>query len=109
MTLKKFKYDGSGTHRRAILHMIGESLDVFKTKPKVSDIASWMRVSKPTAIRYLKRMVDNEELIETKVPYRQTFAYRYELHPDVMEHYEEGRLKFSYEIYAQRVLQVILT
>lgn len=109
MKNRKFKYNGSGTHRRAILHMIGKSQDVFKSKAKVSDISSWMRVSKTTAIKHLKRMVDNEELIETKIPYRQTFAYRYELHPDIVEHYRDGLLKHSYELYAQKILQVILT
>lgn len=111
MQVKKLKYNGSGTHERAILHMIGQSEDVFKSKPSTAEIAAWMNVGKATARKHLNAMVEDGKLIKTKVFYRQPDVYKdtWSLHPDVMIHYEFNGLKTDYELYAQRVLQVILT
>lgn len=108
MAKAKFKYNGSGTHRRAILFMIGQSLEVFKEAATVRDIAGWMNLSKVTARKYLKRMIDNEELQLIEQPYKNTVIHKYMLSQSVRADFYEGRLTDSYHIYAQRVMRVML-
>lgn len=109
------KYRGTHTHRRAILHMIGQSQDVFKSKASIADIAAWMNVTKPTAKKYLDGFVEREELIMSKVAWRKSngevtaWKYEYSLQPATWDKYKMGIYKSWYNIYVQRVLQVILT
>lgn len=103
------KFNGCGTHRRAILHMIGQSADVFKSYPSTAEIAAWMNVSKPTAKRYLDKMVSNGELIMSEVKYRKNAVkHHWCLTQSVYQDYQELRLKFDYKVYAQKVMKVIL-
>lgn len=108
MSSKKQKFDGSGTHRRAIYHLIGQSQTIFGDKVKISEIAQWMNVSKPTARKHIKWMVDNREVIVTTKPYKNTFVCLIELHPDVMRDYDDGLFVLAYKLYAQRVMKVTI-
>lgn len=102
------KYDGRGSHRRAILHMIGQSVEVFKEYVTVKDIASWMNVSKTTALKYIKKMYDKEEIYMWKEDYKNTYMWKIELRYDIFKEYTEERFLAEYKIYAQRVMKVIL-
>lgn len=108
MSSKKFKFNGCGTHRRAVLHMIGQSVDIFNAAPTVAEIATWMNVCKRTATKYLKMMVERGEIIMTKEKYKNTFRYRIKLDPFVDEHYKNRILEDDYKWYAQRVMKVTL-
>lgn len=102
------KFNGSTTHRSAILYMVGESVDVFRSAPTTADIAAWMNVSKPTARKYLKQMVKRGELIMNKVPHRQTvYKHTWQLSEYTKGMYELGVYDEMYQIYASRVLKVI--
>lgn len=95
-----FKYNGSGTHRRAILHMIGEMENIFKRKVTVADVASWMHVSKPTATKILRGMYDNNEIYMSKsLRTRNSYIWHICLVGDVYGDYAEGRLLQSYNLY----------
>jgi hypothetical protein len=110
MSSKEMKYNGCGTHRRAILHMIGQSVEVFNQYPTTAEIAAWMNVSKPTARKYLMRMLDNKEIMIKEVYHRPHIAkHVWKLDSEVENHYNEGILEHDYRKYAQRVLKVILT
>ena len=107
MKNKRIKYDGRGMHRRAILHMVGQSLLVFGEFVRVSDVASWMNVSKVTATKYLRIMERNEEIIMSKKPYKNTFVYEIQLSHGVWCDFMDGLLHESYQVYAQKVMGII--
>jgi hypothetical protein len=89
--------------------MIGQSAEVFKSSPTVAEVAEWMGVSKPTATKYLKMMFDSNEIIMSKKYYRPNVDKFYiSLHPDMMLEYRFGWYKADYQIYAQRVMKVVL-
>ena len=108
MSNKVSKYNGSTAHRIAILHMIGQSVDVFNSRVRISEIAAWMNVSKVTARKHIQTMIDRDEIITSKVPYKNTCMVLIELHPDMKVEYEAGKYKEAYQMYAQRVMKVIL-
>lgn len=109
MKNKTMKYDGRGSHRRAILHMIGQSVEVFREYPTIRDISGWMNVSKPTARKYLSRLMENEEIIMFKKPYKNTEICHFDLFEDIRMEFENNVFKNDYKLYAQRVMRVILT
>ena len=109
MKNKTRKFNGSITHQNAILHMIGRSVHIFRNKPKVSEIAEWMGVSKPTARKYLNLMVDQDLLIMTKTQHRPNVeCHHYELDSFMTFEYKRDCFKVDYELYAQRVMQIII-
>lgn len=108
MKNKKAKYDGRGSHSRAILHLIGKSVSMFGEYPRISDIAAWMNVSKVTATKYLKKMVESREIIMTKKQYKNTFVYEVALDCDIEEEFREGYFVNDYQQYAQKVMGIIL-
>jgi Mn-dependent DtxR family transcriptional regulator len=88
--------------------MIGQSVEVFKEYVTVKDIASWMNVSKTTALKYIKKMYDKEEIYMWKEDYKNTYMWKIELRYDIFKEYTEERFLAEYKIYAQRVMKVIL-
>jgi hypothetical protein len=102
------KYDGRGSHKRAILHMIGQYVNVFNEHATVKDVASWMNVSKATALKHLKMMRENEEINMFKRDYKNTFMWEIDLQIDTFREYAQGQFEAEYKIYAQQVLKVIL-
>lgn len=107
MSNKKSKYNGSNMHKRAILHMIGESVATFKSKPTVAEIASWMHVSKTTALRHLKKMLKNKEIVMIKTRYRpNNFKWVIELDDDIMEQYYMNMFHRDYKFYSHRILRI---
>jgi predicted ArsR family transcriptional regulator len=109
MAKAKNKYDGTGIHKRAIMHMIGQSVDVFKSEPTTADIAAWMQLSKPTARKHLKKMAIDGELIMSEVPYRaNAVKHTWRLSKYREEDYMRDLLKLDYQFYASRVMKLIV-
>lgn len=110
MSSKESKFNGSASHRRAILHMIGQVVDMFKKEPTTSEVASWMNVSKPTARKHLKEMREQGELWMSSEYHRPNVCkHTWRLTSMLEYHYDEGLLKADYQCYAQKVMKVILT
>jgi len=102
---KKFKYNGCLVHRRAILHMIGQYVEVLGEYPHISDIATWMNVSKKTARKHLKKLQDNREIIMWFTPYKNTIRYNVELSPSVMAHFRADEFVNDYGLYRRERLE----
>lgn len=107
MTNRKQKFDNSQAHRAAILHMIGQSVDVFQKAPSIADVAAWMNVCKRTATKYLKQMQRQEVVYLSREKYKNTFMYRVHLSHEQYEDYKRGVYHPYYQLYASRVLGVI--
>lgn len=109
----KTKYNGSGSHRRAILYLIGQAERVFKSEPTTAEIAAWMNVSKTTALKYLRKLQESGELIRSEYVHRrnrktgeiQAIGFTWKL-GDIWDSIEY--CKRDYELWCQRVLQVIV-
>lgn len=100
MKKRNKKYNGSVMHRGAILHMVGESETIFKREVLVRDIAEWMNVSKPTAIRYLKAMAWRGEIIMTKEKCKSNASiFKIKLSDVSKQKYHQGAYKTSYIAY----------
>jgi len=102
---KKFKYNGCLVHRRAILHMIGQYVEVLGEYPHISDIATWMNVSKKTARKHLKKLQDNREIIMWFRPYKNTVRYNIDLHHDTNAKYRANDYANDYAAYRRERLE----
>lgn len=102
------KYNSSLSHRKAILHMIGQSVEVFREYVKIADVASWMNVSKPTARKHLHAMWLRGEIRMWHIPYKNTIIYMIDLTDEVKQQYEDKDYEIDYRMYAQRVMKAIL-
>jgi len=107
MAKKITKYDRSGSHKRAILHMIGQVEYMVYGKVTVRDVATWMNVCKRTALKHLKRMEANKEVVLTKATYKNTYMYTIELESDTYIEYLYGYYVNDYQLYCQRVMGII--
>lgn len=107
MATKMKKYGGSDAHKRAVLHMIGQVEYMVYGDVKVRDVATWMNVCKRTALKHLKRMEANGEVVLTKVPYKNTYMYTVKLSSDTYNEYMDGYFVNDYQLYCQHVLGII--
>lgn len=102
------KYKDNPTSRAAILHLIGQSVHVFKQYPTIADVAVWMNVCKRTAAKYLARMNEENLVYRVKSPYRAKFKYVFSLSDETWQLYHNGAFVDYYRIYAARTLGVIV-
>lgn len=101
------KYRGVAWQRRAILHAIGQSVSPLFPDVLVSDVMDWMRVSKPTAIKYLKVMQSRGEIIMSKEVYRANATiYKIRLSPLVKKEFQEGTWSMDFHKYCKQVLGI---
>lgn len=105
----KHKFNGSNRHKAAILHMIGQSQSVFLEYATVSDIATWMNVSKTTARKYLLIMSNDGEIEMVKKPYKNMGIIQIGLTDVTWREFLNGTFKDEYTVYAQRVMGIVLT
>lgn len=103
-----YKFNGSNLHYMAILHMIGQCETVFKECAVISDVANWMNVSKTTARKYLLIMSKDLDIVMTIAPYKTFGVTNIVLSYNAMQEYKQGAFKDAYNLYAQRVMGVIL-
>lgn len=109
MKSKQKKYNGSKSHKNAILHMIGQVTHTTKDCVYVADIAAWMNVSKTTALKHLKEIEKMDEIDMTKIPYKSnSYIYKIWLDGCVLHEYLNGEYIRDYLEYAQEVLGVII-
>ena len=108
MNNKPMKFNGSNMHKDAILHLIGQSAEVFREYAVVSDVASWMNVSKPTATKYLNQLWNEGLIYMWKREYKNTFIWMIDLKDEAMRKYTKDEYKPAYQLYAQQVMKVIL-
>lgn len=90
----------------AIVHMIGQTEDIFKRGASVAEVATWLECSKPTAKRWMNDnlVTGNSGVIHDVVKYRpHVWASRYYLSPEKRSAYERGVYYKSYLKYAQEV------
>lgn len=100
MENKKVKYDGRGSHRRALLHAIGQ-LEEISGGATVREAARFMNVSKPTAQRYLKAMESNGEIYSLWEDYRSNCGKRvYFLKRDVFHEYVNNAFSLEFKLFA---------
>jgi hypothetical protein len=103
------KFDASQPHIEAILHMIGQAEVVYRDSATIADVAAWMKVCKRTAAKYLKVLEASGEIIMSKEKYRKNVdRYRVQLSEQNRNIYDCGDYLRAYEIYAQRILGIIL-
>lgn len=108
MSLKKRKFNGSEQHYMAILHLIGESVEVFHERPVIADVAEWMNVSKTTARKYLRIMNKIGDISMVIKPYKTFGVTEIDLSYYAMMQYRNGEFRRAYELYAQKVMGIIL-
>lgn len=108
MQHKRPKYNGCKAHEQAILHMIGQSQSVFKEYVTIRDVAGWMNVSKPTARKYLARLLNDYKIYMWTRPYKSGDIWMISLSDSHLSEYLNGEYKAAYHAYAQRVMGVIL-
>lgn len=106
-TKNKFRWTNQNVD--AIVYMIGQSVSVFSEAPKIRDVADWMGVSKPTANRHLRRMESEGcvRFLEFVTPSGWR-VFHVVLTAQGKEHARKDAVKSAYQIYAQRVMGIIL-
>lgn len=103
------KYDGKNIiHKSALLHAIGQLVDINPDGFCVSQIAGFMNRSKPTAKRHLDQLVKDKKLITIKCDETAMGKHYYGMTDEMKEMYVSQAFRFEYEIYVQKVLKVIL-
>ena len=94
------KYNGCTYHRLALLHVIGQ-LEQVNDCATLADIARFMNVSKPTAMKYLKPMIDNQEICKAEQNYRSNAKkYKFYLFEDIRDEYKSGHYWKAYMLYS---------
>ena len=103
------RYNGGAVHRLALLHAVGQLEIVTGGMIKVSALQDFMCVSKPTAIKYLKELAGENEIIMSKNDEVGRFGQWEVCLSEVTENeYKLGCYKPYFASYCQRVLKVIL-
>lgn len=104
MTAVKNKFKWCLRHREALLHEIGQ-LECDDGYATVTTIAEFMNTSKPTARKYLKRLVESGVIEETKEAYRSNVQMsKYVLGDTQYAAFLLGNMRDNYILYVQRVL-----
>ena len=107
MSPRNKKYTGVALHRMALLHAIGQ-LEIFNNGcVKVSDVLQFMGVSKPTAIKHLKRLVENNEVVMKKISRGNYGQWSFVLHEDMAKEFNDGVYRPYFTAYCKRVLKVL--
>lgn len=104
----RFRYDKYDVSKfQFIAFMIGESEYVFGKPVSIYDIAPALGVSKPTASKFLKRMIEVGYLVEDVKQYRRNAVkYEYWLTREAYNKYLSGVFTGAYEHYKALVFQI---
>lgn len=87
----------------AVKHMIGQSQDVFGRGVTMSEIAAWLRVSKPTAKRFIEKHHIGIDVEMKDWRKGHSVVYMYTLSSPSLSAYKRNVYLNSYRMYAQIV------
>jgi len=104
----KHKMKRIAAHERALLHMIGQTVEQSTAPVKTVDIVSWTGLSKPTVLKWMSDLV-NKGLVVRDIAIHRAAAnavrFEYRLRPTVMRLYRVGEYKNDYwSLLNERVL-----
>ena len=109
MKQKRSKYNGSISHKLAIIHLIGQAHTAYRDDARRRDIADWMGVSKVTSTRHIRKLMEEGYLEEIRETWRTSAEVcTYKLTPMSDKLYQGGETRQHYYMYCQRVMRVIV-
>jgi len=101
--MKSTKLDVRNTE--AVMHMIGQTETIFDRGVSIAEIAGWLKVSKPTAKRFIDKMVDYRMLNVTVRAWRGTHSkqFLYRLKGAKMVDFQKDYFRQSYQMFVADV------
>jgi len=89
----------------AIMHMIGQTEYVFGRGVSIAEIANWLKVSKPTAKKFIDKLVDYQMVYQTQKAWRgnHSVQYLYHLRGSRMVDFQKGYFTASYQMFVADV------
>lgn len=89
----------------AVMHMIGQVEHIFDRGVSIAEIADWMKVSKPTAKRFMDKMVDYRMVKKYDKVWRKghSVQHLYRLSGANMEYFQKGYFRVSYQLFVADV------
>lgn len=85
----------------AVMHMIGQIEHIFDRGVSTAEIAAWMKVSKPTAKRFMDKMVDYRMVKKYDKVWRKghSVQHLYRLSGAKMVDFEKDNFRLSYQLF----------
>lgn len=84
--------------QQAVMHGIGQMMDMRYGGVGAGDVSRWLGVSKPTAFKFLRKMVDRDLIYERKNTWRGSMTvFQYVLTESTFRMYRKGEFKASHK------------
>jgi len=101
--MKSNKLDTRNTE--AVMHMIGQVEYIFDRGVSIAEVAGWLKVSKPTAKRFMDKMVDYRMVTMTAKAWRgnHSVQYLYRLKGAKMVDFQKDYFRQSYQLFVSDV------
>lgn len=92
----------------AIVHMIGQTEDLFNRGATLAEIATWLKVTKPTAQRFLNTHCQNVDVEMVDWRKGHSVQYRYRLSAYTSSAYKRDVFRASYKVYVDSMFGVLM-
>lgn len=104
----KIKIDACDYHKMTyVAHLIGQ-VQECDISVQTKHVASWLNVSKPTAMKYLNFMVDAGLVVRTEKTWRKNaVSYSWHLSDKAWRKFQNGNYLGWYRHYKTLVLQIL--
>lgn len=103
-----YKFEYSYIEARAVLHAIGQVQDIFGRGMTTAEIARFWRVSKPTARKYMKHLVEYGQVFKKQMYHRRNVgADVWFLEGPGRKLYKDGALASEYRFFVRVAWNIV--